>query len=126
MTKDEPNRELRNQLARKARYKGSRLNFFSRALPCHWSPYTVINPATDLPFTDETAWALIVEILEGDHPLSFVELDVPKGLRAVVIIWKLSESSPDLYIKIHMGVKPNGDKVFGRSFHYSTVKGGAS
>lgn len=125
MSTNGPSRELRLDLARRARSKATRNNVFSRTLPSHWSPYSVLNPLTGLPFTDDTAWALISDILERDHPACFVELDIPKGLQAVVIIWKLSDDVPDLYIKIHKGTKPNGDKVFGRSFHYSTKPGGA-
>lgn len=114
-----PSMEHRKDLARHAKRRSTRINSFSSAIPTDWCPWKVLNPKTGFYFSDDSAWELIVVLLEDEScPATFKKLDVPRGVQAVEIIWVLQTDRQPLYIKVHM-VK---DKIMGRSFHYSTVK----
>lgn len=117
MVNTDPEMALRCQMAEKAKVKSTRFNGFSRDLPSDWGPYKIINPNSGYTFTDDTAWELIVKLLEEPEcKWEFVVLEKPPGVRAIFTEWTLVEGQPKLYIKIHLGA---GGKVFGRSFHYS-------
>jgi hypothetical protein len=117
MVVQEVPRELRLEMATKARSSKTRITGFSRELPVDWNPYTVISPFTGLPYTDQSAWDLIADLLEDQTcKAEFITLDKPAGKKAVVIIHALQQTKQPLYIKVHM----ERDKVIGRSFHYST------
>jgi hypothetical protein len=112
-----PDMALRGQMAEKAKAKCTRFNGFSRELPSDWGPYKIINPSSGIPFTDDTAWELIIRLLMSPEcTWEFVELEKPPRVKAIFTEWTLVEGQPKLYIKIHLGA---GGKIFGRSFHYS-------
>lgn len=104
-------------MAKKARFKDSRINEFSLELPCDWGPHKIINPKTGFPFSDATAWELIADLLENGHEASVVDLDKPPGMQALEILYDLDPNQPYLYLKVHMG---KSGVVIGRSFHLST------
>jgi hypothetical protein len=67
-------------------------------------------------FTDVGAWAFAAQLLESGHPLSRVELRSPAGRVAYEIAVAEATARKTIYIKL----MPAGDRVVGRSFHYST------
>ena len=112
--------ELRRQLAAVARSRHSRMvGLPSRGLPSDWRPYTVRNPESGLPFTEASAWELLVQLLEDGHPMQETVLDHPPGARGFVLLVDLEGSSQTLYVKVQLGARC----VIGRSFHYSYEPG---
>lgn len=89
-------------------------------MPCVWQPTTVINPSTGIPFDDISAWHCIADLAEDGHALEEMVLDQPQGEIGYVMIVNLDSSSPPLYIKLQL----KGAFIFGRSFHYSTLRKG--
>ena len=83
--------------------------------PNNWRPYEVDNPEEPgEQFNDETAWKLIVRLLEIGHPM---EEDPQREPR--VIAYRLVYCLPggwNLFIKIRAGKR---SCICGRSFHYS-------
>jgi hypothetical protein len=112
--------ELRRQLAALARSRHSRtVGIPSRGLPSDWRPYTVMNPESGLPFTEASAWNLLVQLLEEGHPVLETTLDHPPGARGFVLLVDLKGSTQTLYVKVQLGA----NCVIGRSFHYSYEPG---
>jgi hypothetical protein len=85
-------------------------------MPCDWQPLTVVNPDSDLPFTEERAWHYIAELAESGHAIQQIVMKQPPGDRGYVMVVSLHSNSPDLYIKVQV----KGGRIFGRSFHLST------
>jgi hypothetical protein len=109
-------KKVRLEMASKAKHRRTRVNSFSRELPTDWGPEKIENPDTGFPFSDDSAWSLIADLLENEtQQIEVIVLKKPPGLEAFVILHKLKNGSI-LYIKIHLG---SGDKVIGRSFHIS-------
>ena len=74
--------ELRRQLVALARSRQSRMvGLPSRGLPSDRRPYTVRNPESGLPFTEASAWDLLVRLLEDGHPMQETALDHPPRVR---------------------------------------------
>lgn len=105
--------DVREELLRLARSSATRRQTWSREMPCDWSPGTIENPRTGLPFTDESAWNLICDLLEAEHPFTRIELQRPPGALAYAATVRLHEGMAPIYIKIQLrhGI------VWGRSFH---------
>jgi len=108
---------LRFTLAAMARRRDLRINEWSEEIPSEWNPTQVINPDTDMPFSDASAWFYIAELLESENHCIFREISLRKppgalGYEAVII---LRPNSPKLYIKIQL----MSGRILGRSFHYS-------
>jgi hypothetical protein len=82
-------------------------------MPCDWSPSSILNPLTGIPFTDESAWNLICDLLEREHRFDEVELRKPPGALAYAATVRLQADLPPIYIKIQL----RHGKVWGRSFH---------
>jgi len=82
-------------------------------MPCDWAPHQVLNPATDMPFSDAGAWEFIADLLEGNHPFSSVILRTPPGDIGYETKVILRAELPPLYIKIQFKV----GRIWGRSFH---------
>ena len=112
--------EVRRQLAALAQSRHSRtVGIPSRGLPSDWRPYTVTNPESGLPFTEASAWNLLVQLLEEGHPVLETTLDHPQGARGFVLLVDLEGSTQTLYVKVQLGASC----VIGRSFHYSYEPG---
>jgi hypothetical protein len=110
---------LRKELSRLGRYGATRINAWTRALPCDWSPGTVHNPSTGMPFTETSAWELICDLLDGEQEFELKILDFPVGQVALTTKAKLSEHGPVVYIKLHL----YRGKAFCRSFHVDLGRG---
>jgi hypothetical protein len=110
---------LRKELSLLSRRGSTRNNAWTREVPCDWSPGTVENPVTGMPFTETSAWELICDLLDGDQEFTTVILDVPPGHTALVAKVVLAVGKPLLYIKLH---KFRG-KSLCRSFHPDLRKG---
>ena len=106
---------LRTELAMMARRRDLRINIWSKEMPSEWNPTQVLNPETDMPFTDSSAWDLIADLLEANHPFCEVKLRQPPGQIGYEATIALRHDLPTLYIKIQ---KKSG-KIIGRSFHNS-------
>jgi hypothetical protein len=98
-----------------ARRSDLRIVGWLKGMPCEWNPMQVINPETDMPFSDSSAWQFIADLLESNHPFREVKLRNPIGDVAYETEIRLGPSLPKLYIKIQ---KKSG-RVVGRSFHNS-------
>jgi hypothetical protein len=105
--------QARIELLRLARHRGTRRQSWSPEMPCDWSPTTVPNPQTGIPFTDESAWNLICELLEREHHFDEVELHKPPGAMAYATTIRLQADLSPVYIKIQL----RDGKAWGRSFH---------
>lgn len=77
----------------------------------------MLNPASDIPFTQISVWWFIAELLESGYPMQRVVLRKPPGRAAFELKLPDFSRGQDLYIKL----MPDGDKVRGRSFHYRDV-----
>jgi hypothetical protein len=71
--------QLRTEMVRRARDKRSRFVEFDVTEPCVWNPTQVLNPQSNLPFTDITAWHYIADQLEGGCAVCAVCLRKPPG-----------------------------------------------
>jgi hypothetical protein len=83
--------------------------------PNDWCPYEVDNP--DEPgqtFNHQTAWGLIIRLLETGHPMTEVPQRNPPNCTAYELKCQLDDGMK-VYIKIRPGKK---GRIFGRSFHY--------
>jgi hypothetical protein len=107
---------IRQTMARLARCRDQRINVWSQNAPCDWNPTQVINPETEMPFTDSSAWNFIADLLEAGHEFTEVILAKPPGEIAYETELTLRHNLPPLYIKIQYK-----GKIWGRSFHNSTV-----
>ena len=110
--------EIRLQLSRGARNKNARVNSFSRTRPVEWRPQSVVTPqsVSDLPFTPSGAWQYIADLLDNGHNVDEIELKQPPGCTGYVLLADGGGGRPQIYIKLEIV----GNKVYGRSFHYST------
>jgi hypothetical protein len=105
----------RAQLARWCRSRTRSARFSERA-PVDWNPQSVINPATGLSFAEDSAWRFAAEMLDAGFPMKRLVLKKPPGAIAFeMVIVGFDAVRGDLYIKL----QPAGDRVHGRSFHYS-------
>lgn len=66
-------------------------------------------------FTEVGAWEFIAELLEAGHPIQEIDLEIPAGKKAYVLLASGGEKRPEIYIKVQLG----SGQVIGRSFHYS-------
>jgi hypothetical protein len=107
--------EVRHQLAVLARRRQARITAFSHEVPTKWNVYQVRNPETELPFTDESAWEFIAQLLEQGHPLIATQLRKPPNAIGYEMLVVLEDKRPKLYVKLQLGA----GRVIGRSFHYS-------
>lgn len=82
-------------------------------MPCDWSPTAIENPQTGIPFTDESAWNLICDLLQGDHPFEEIQLQKPPDAVAYATTVRMAADSPAIYIKIQL----RHGLIWGRSFH---------
>jgi hypothetical protein len=107
--------DARRLFARYCRAKRSRRVPYN--LGCRWDALRIVNPATQLPYGDCGAWALIADTLE-DMSIDICELilERPPGARAYW--WHVPQNGrSSLYIKIQIG--HGGCCVLGRSFHFA-------
>ena len=113
--------EIRRLIARLAgSAKCRRLGWDSQwKLPSDWTPGTIDDPESGMPFTNAGAWNLLAELVEEGHPMEEVRLDVPLGDLAYVLLVNLEGADSTLYIKVQV----KGGLLLGRSFHYSEKKG---
>jgi hypothetical protein len=108
---------LRATLAQMARRRDLRINEWSERCPSEWMPTQVLNPETDMPYSDSSAWLLIAELLESDNcPFREVSLRKPPGALGYEALIPSHKNTPPLYIKIQL----MSGRILGRSFHYST------
>jgi hypothetical protein len=73
---------------------------------------------TGMCFSHLEAWHAIEEQLQTGCEIQEIELAKPPGRKAYVLLLELEPGRPLLYVKL----EPCGDKIFGRSFHYSTLE----
>jgi hypothetical protein len=106
---------IRRQLCLLARRKECRRTGVSSPYPGKWRPWTLIDPATDEPFTEAAAWELIAARLEGGEELTEVILENPPGRRAYSMEFLLPNDPQPLYVKLQLGP----GTILGRSFHPS-------
>jgi hypothetical protein len=112
---------IRRELIALVSRREARVNEFSKGRPTEWRPTTVNNPVTGLCFSPLEAWHFIQAQLQAGCEFSEVILKKPLGRKAYELSIQLEPSKRPVYIKI----EPCGDRVFGRSFHYSTRESGA-
>jgi hypothetical protein len=108
----------RQKMAELARDKRRRRNDFATATPVEWRPMEVISPESGMPFTEQGAWLLIANLLEGDYPWHEILLERPPGQRALALIVTLPGNAVPIYIKVHM----LRGMLYCRSFHLSGRK----
>jgi len=106
--------EIRQRLLKLAGTKQTRSTTFSRERPVQWSPSEVMHPEHGMYFTDSGAWEFIIELLSGGYVLTALELDKPPGAWGFVMVVATPQRR-DIYIKLELC----GNRVHGRSFHYS-------
>ncbi|MBF0462527.1 MAG: hypothetical protein HQL87_14175 [Magnetococcales bacterium] len=107
------NLDTLRQLVARCRCKGQR----DLGWPREWCPNRIKQPGTDgYYFSDVGAWEFIADQLEAGHPYEELYLDKPPGALAIVMKIRLAPNVPLLYVKVQIGP---GNKVLGRSFHYS-------
>jgi hypothetical protein len=111
---------IRRDAAGRARRRSRRVVHFSRDCPSEWRPRSVVNPNTGEPFTDDSAWNFLADLLDTGAELSPVTLARPYGNndRGYVVMTALDIK--ELYIKFQLG----SCDIIGRSFHYSTQSRG--
>ena len=112
------NDSIRRKLVFLARQPRRRETRFERERPTRWNPQQVRNPEGGLPFSDPGAWDLIASKIESGHQVEIVELQKPKGATGYVMLIELEPEMPLLYVKLEL----KSDRIFGRSFHYSTQR----
>jgi len=105
--------KLRPEIVKLSRDPRNRYNTHSPSLPCDWAPGTILNPESDMPFTEAGAWGLICDLLAGSHPFTQVNLRVPPVCKAYETTHRLRPNLPLIYIKIQL----YKGKVYCRSFH---------
>ncbi len=107
---------IRKEMIRLAGRRECRFTQWSPSIPCDWAPSTVWDPRFDRFFTEESAWAYIMELLESGCEFAPVLMRRPPSSVAYEIVVTRGASLPDLYIKvqIHKG------RILGRSFHNAT------
>jgi hypothetical protein len=103
----------RRELARLARRRDLRRNQWTTEMPCDWAPHQVIEPATNMPFTEAGAWEFIATLLDGTHAFHAVRLRKPLGDIGYETKITLRADLPLLYIKIQF----KAGRIWGRSFH---------
>lgn len=108
-------RQLRNQMAELARIPRCREVPFHRCMHSHFAPAVIENPKTGMPFTESSAWELIANLLESEHPFNEMVLDEPRGVGALKTLVDLGDgfNRQRVYIKIHL----YKGKICCRSFH---------
>jgi hypothetical protein len=109
---------VRRHLIRLVSRRGARVVRFSEERPCEWRPTTVLNPRTGICFSPLEAWHFIEEQLEAGCEIKVVELHWPPGRTAYVLKIEVEPGTRAIYVKL----EPCGNKVFGRSFHYSALE----
>ncbi len=109
---------IRRQLIGLVSRREARVMQFSQERPCEWRPTTVLNPRTGMCFSPLEAWHFVEEQLQAGCAIQEVELEKPPGRKAYVLQIELERGKPQVYVKL----EPCGDKIFGRSFHYSTLE----
>jgi hypothetical protein len=105
--------QVRAELLRLARYSATRRQSWSPEMPCDWSPTAIENPQTGIPVTDESAWNLICDLLQGNHPFEEIQLQKPPDAVAYATTIQMAPDSPAIYIKIQL----RHGLIWGRSFH---------
>jgi hypothetical protein len=104
---------VREELLRLAQHRATRRQSWSPSMPCDWSPTAIENPQTGMPFSDESAWDLICDLLRGGQAFEEVQLEKPADTIGYVTTFRFAANSPAIYIKLQLrhGI------VWGRSFH---------
>jgi hypothetical protein len=105
---------IRRDLRRRAGSKRTRGSEFTPEAPCKWQPTQVIDPRSQEPFTDAGAWDFICDLLDGGCEIEEIDLQRPPGRKGYVLTTEGVENQI-IYVKLQL----TGDKVLGRSFHYS-------
>lgn len=110
--------ELRKAICRLASSRRTRVVPRSKEMPCDWRPTQITNPVTNTPYTEEGAWALIVERVEAGEPIEAIRLEQPPDKIGYVMNFKIAEGRPNLYVKVQL----SSSSIVGRSFHPSERK----
>ena len=71
--------------------------------------------AFDTHFTDASAWEFIASQLEADCEVETIILEKPLGAKGYVMKIELASDETPIYIRVQL----RGNKIIGRSFHYS-------
>ena len=71
--------------------------------------------AFDTHFTDASAWEFIASQLEADCEVEPITLEKPLGAKGYVMKIELASDETPIYIRVQL----RGNKIIGRSFHYS-------
>jgi hypothetical protein len=112
----EASTEIRRAIILLAPRKDARFVPNSPDMPCVWRPTEVENPEIPgFPFTEPGAWRFIADLAKSNHPIQEIILDKPKNTKGYVMIYEVSGHA-SIYIKVQI----KGNKIIGRSFHYST------
>ena len=102
--------KIRSEIVRLAQIKRSR----ERDYPNKWHPNSVLSPL-GLPFTQASAWEFVADSFE-EFEFSESLQDDPPGAIAYQMVVCL-EDEQEIFIKVRLGKA--GNKILGRSFHYS-------
>lgn len=105
---------IREELARLAGSKNTRTAQFTTAIPCVFNPWTITNPITDMPFTEASAWELIVRLLKEGHEFTPKILRKPAGETGYETRYQLGANGQTIYIKIQLRC----GRIICRSFHH--------
>lgn len=84
--------------------------------PTVWNPTQVLDPESNIPFTDITAWHFIADQLESGCDVQAVELHRPRGEIGYVMLFQGAPGCPRIYVKVRL----HKHRIIGRSFHNST------
>jgi len=115
---DDLHADARHQLTILVRRRKNRFVSKNKNRPCKWFPTKVWNPATQQWFTQAGAWEIVADKLEEGEKLSAITLEHPPGRVGYVMVFRLAEGQPLIYVKLELG----SGNVFGRSFHYSDTE----
>lgn len=105
------------QLAKNCRRKDCRFLGFPR----DWNPGIIEHPNLKGFFlTDSSAWDLIADLIESNHPYEDFYFNEPLGAVGILMKFKIFPDKPPIYIKVQIGAN---NRAIGRSFHYSDFSG---
>lgn len=74
------------------------------------------SPTKEL-FTEDGAWSFVADAIESGVDIQQIELQLPPGKKAYVMLLPGCEANQWIYVKLQL----RSNDVLGRSFHISTV-----
>jgi len=106
---------IRREIVVLARRPRARRAEFTPSRPTKWRPEEVVDPETEMEFSEPSAWRFIADCAERGDDIETVRLDKPAGRTAYVMKIQLRSNRPHLYVKVEL----RSGRILGRSFHES-------